>query len=224
MSRPLDTASPTGKAWGDYSSTSTLPNASGSTVTVNQGELALGDTASVAGVLYVVTAISSAGVATWTAAPAQGGAVTATTVTATGAITSSGGDIDAVGGHRVMIGPFKVTLAAGQSATAVPHVPAIAVAFTTLRAGSITAIRGNVDGAITGSSQQVNAFVLIDGTRVAASQMDFTEAGGETTALVSPGKDASTYTFTAGQTITVDYDSDTITNTPELEVWVEIEQ
>lgn len=249
MPRSQSTTRPTGQLWGYYSSTSELPNVSGSATQVP--DLDIGDLACVSSgsnvAIYVCT-VPAQSAATWSEIPYAGEAasgaleasttvtagtavVAGTTVTAgtgitstTGDIVATAGDLNAGGGHRVLLGPFKVTLAAGQSATAVPQLPSIAVAFTTLRAGSITAIRGNVDAAITGASQQVNAFVLIAGSRVAASQMDFTQAGAETTALVTPGKDAAGYTFTAGQTITVDYDSDTITNTPELEVWVEIEQ
>lgn len=133
------------------------------------------------------------------------------------------GDIDAGGGFRQLLGPFKVTLAADQADTDVP-IHAGDTAFKALRAGSVTGMRVNVDAAVTGASQDVRVFAVVGGTQIAASQLDITQSGGETTALYTASKDTTGHTFSAGDAITVEYDSDTITNTPELEVWLEIEQ
>lgn len=50
------------------------------------------------------------------------------------------------------------------------------------------------------------------------------QAGAEVVATAVIAKDAVGATFAANGAITVEYDSNTITNTPELEVWLEIEQ
>lgn len=180
----------------------TATNATSFEVTTGNLTVTLGD------------AIVSAGDLTVTAGDA--------TVTA-GNLTVTAGDLDAAGGHRTLLGPFKVTLAAGQTGTNVP-IQGAALAFEAMRAGSVVAMRARVDSAITGASQQVNVFAVVNGTQIAASQLDFTQAGAEVTGLYTTAKDTSLHTFTAGQEITVEYDSDTITNTPELEVWLEIEQ
>lgn len=247
MPRTLDPTKPTGAVWGPYPSTAELPNVAGAAVQSDQvtmGDLAC--TVSGTTVEFFVCTAPAQGAATWTEVPFAGGSITTistsgaisagttlaagTTVTAgtgitatTGNITATAGDLNAVGGHRTVIGPFKVTLAAGQTATAVPIVGAD-VAFATLRAGSVTAMRANLDAAVTGADQSVQVRVNIGGSTVAASEVDLTQAGAEVTALYSGAKDAVGFTFTAGQAIEVEYDSDTITNTPELEVWLEIEQ
>lgn len=241
MTRTVNVNVPDGAHWGAYASTSELPNVSGAAVQTNH--LNGGDIACVVSgssvEIYACTS-PALGAATWAEIPFAGGSITSistsgaiaagTTLTAgtgitatTGNITATTGDINAVGGHRAIVGPFKVTLAAGQTATAVPIVGAD-VAFATFRAGSVTAMRANLDAAVTGADQSVQVRVNIGGSTVAASEIDLTQAGAEVTALYSGAKDAVGFTFTAGQAIEVEYDSDTITNTPELEVWIELEQ
>ncbi len=90
MPRPIDDTlgSPTGRCstWGEFSSTTLLPNAAAATIQTNH--LNLGDTAGVAGELYVCTATTLGG-ATWAKLLRSGGTVTA-------AVTLSGGIAQAV--------------------------------------------------------------------------------------------------------------------------------
>lgn len=143
------------------------------------------------------------------------GTLTATTLVATG-------DVEAAGGFRQAIGPFFVTTAADQSAVGTKLGDTLAMTWVAPRAGSVTAAVGMLDTAITGAATTIKARVYKNGSLLnAALDLDFTQAGAEVKDYAVVAKD--TYTFAAGDEIDVVYTSTTITNTPKLVAFVEVE-
>lgn len=142
----------------------------------------------------------------------------------TGGIATTG-DLSAAGGFRSQLGPFTATLAAGQTAAAVlPAGVASAPGWVAQRAGSIVGFSCAISAAVTGADQSVTVKVRINGTAVAAANLALTQAGAETEARYAVAKDVALHTFAAGDNIDVVYDSNSITNTPVLSAWIEIEQ
>lgn len=145
-----------------------------------------------------------------------------TTGDVSGADVTASGDLDAAGGFRRLVGPAVVTLAADQTDTEVP-LGGAGVTWVAPRAGSITAFTGNIAAAITGSGTSVTVEVAVNGTPVAATALSFTEAGAETEDTYTTAKDTAGLTFAAGDNISVVYSSTTITNTPVLGCFIEVE-
>lgn len=183
--------------------------------TVSAEQLTSTDDATVTDALTAATVTGTTSVATGAAGSASVG---------TGGISTTG-DLSAAGGFRQQLGPFIATLAAGQTAAAVlPAGVASAPGWVAQRAGSITGFSAAVSAAVTGADQSATVKVRINGTAVAAANLAFTQAGAETEKRYAVAKDVALHTFAAGDNIDVVYDSDTITNTPVLSAWVEIEQ
>jgi hypothetical protein len=245
MARPIQDGAVhpiSGRWWGVFSATTTLPNASAGNGKA-QGALMVGDRAWVAGDGdYVCTATGARSLgATWVEDPIAGASIT-------GSLTLSGtmqaehlyttddlvvdglatvgetltvtGDIDAGGGLRAVVGPFTDTLAADQTDTELVFGVATH-AFIAMRAGSIVGISGQVSAAVTGASQDVEVQAVINGTPTVLV-LDFTQAGAEVKAQAVAAK--GTHAFVAGDLITIEYDSDTITNTPTIvaSLWIEM--
>lgn len=158
-------------------------------------------------------------------------ATTAITQGASGSIAagtggiSTTGDLSAVGGFRQQVGPFAGALAADQTDTVIrPAAVASAPGWVAQRAGSIVGFSAAISAAITGAGTTVAVSVRINGTIVAATQLDFTQAGGATEDRYAVAKDVALHTFAAGDNIDVVYTSTTITNTPAISAWIEVEQ
>jgi hypothetical protein len=132
------------------------------------------------------------------------------------------GDIAAAGGFRQSIGPFYVTTAADQAAVGTKFGDTINQTWVAPRAGSVTAVSGMIDAAVTGAGKSITARVYKNGALLnAALDLAFTQAGGETTKRAAAAKDA--YAFAAGDQLKIVYTTDTITNAPKLVVSLEIE-
>lgn len=158
-------------------------------------------------------------------------ATTAITQGASGSIAagtggiSTTGDLSAVGGFRQQVGPFAGALAADQTDTVIrPAAVASAPGWVAQRAGSIVGFSAAISAALTGAGTTVAVSVRINGTIVAATQLDFTQAGAETEDRYAVAKDVALHTFAAGDNIDVVYTSTTITNTPAISAWIEVEQ
>jgi hypothetical protein len=123
-----------------------------------------------------------------------------------------------LGAYRQTVGPAEVTLAADQTDTDVPL--SAAGGYVVPRDGHLTAVSGIISAAVTGSGQDVTVQVQVGGSDATGFTLSFTQAGGETEASATP----TAVAVSAGDVITVLYDSDTITNTPELAVWVQFEE
>ncbi len=125
------------------------------------------------------------------------------------------------GARRAIVGPFHGTLAASQTDTQLTFGAAATHEFVAMRAGSVIGFSAQLSAAITGASTTVTPVVAINGTPVAATALSFTQAGAEVTAqaTVSPGS----ATFSAGDLISVEYDSTGISNTPTITACLEIE-
>lgn len=161
------------------------------------------------------------------------GALSVTTLAASGASTLSGavtagstiaatGDISAAGGFRQSVGPFYVTTAADQTAVGTKLGDTVGLAWVAPRAGSVMGASGALDTAITGSDTTITARVYKNGSLLnAAFDLAFTEAGGEVSDYATAAKDA--HAFAAGDKLTVVYTSTTITNTPKLAAFLEVE-
>jgi hypothetical protein len=92
------------------------------------------------------------------------------------------------------------------------------------RAGSVIGLSAQISAAITGSGTTVTVEVAINGTAIASGPtVALTEAGAEVKGQDTAAKDATGHTFVAGDLISVIYTSTTITNTPTLNAYVEIE-
>ncbi len=221
MSRTQIPEQPTGAHWGEYASTSALPNASSGPVT---NHLNVGDLASVLGELYCCTSPGGSGdgtVSSWTEVSLSGGSLS-------GGLTL-GGDIEAAGGFRQTIGPFTAPGAAGVTAAAqtdldlrYSHTVTVASGryYVATRAGSIVGLSAAIEEPVEGTDQSIVVSATIDGEEVGLTA-SLTEAGGETEAVATAAKDV--LTFAAGALLGISYTSDTITNTPALVASLEIE-
>ncbi len=146
------------------------------------------------------------------------GAITAgTTITATG-------DIAAAGGFRQSIGPWTVTLAGSQTALGMIYgaVATVTAGWIAPTPGSLMSISGFLDAAVTGAGTNATFGVYKNGTIMnALTVLPFTQAGGLAVNQVTFAKD--TYTFAAGDNITVKYTSTAISNTPKAGVNIGVE-
>lgn len=141
-------------------------------------------------------------------------------LTVTGTVTATG-DLAAAGGFRRDVGPWAGTTAADQTGTALTFGGKTAP-WVAPRAGSIMGISAGLSAAITGASKTVIVHLNKNGALVnAALNLTFTTGGAETALYATATKD--TYTFAAGDKLTITYDSTTITNTPDVAVNVEVE-
>jgi hypothetical protein len=157
-----------------------------------------------------------------------GGALDVAGATTVVGLTASG-DLAAAGGFRQSIGPFYVTTAASQTAVGLKFGDTAGQAWVAPHAGSVTAMSGMIDTAVTGAGTSITArlykalaadpssFSLLD----AAYDLSFTQAGSELADRATAAKDA--HTFAAGDLLKVVYTTDAISNTPKLAVCVEVE-
>lgn len=151
---------------------------------------------------------------------------------AAGGVNVPAGDLTALGGFRMLAGPFVAPGAVGVTAAdqtdldcEYAPIAAAVIDFVATRAGSVMGISAAIDTAITGSGTQITAEITINGTEVVGGPVaTLTEAGAEVAASAVIAKDVAGAVFAAGDTIGVSYSSTTITNTPKLVVTVELEQ
>lgn len=139
----------------------------------------------------------------------------------TGGVSTTG-DLAAAGGFRSQIQGFTATLAADGTNTAFARFGVAARSWLAQRAGSIMGLSGKLSAALTGAGQHASVRVAINGTPIAAAELDFTEAGGETELTDTFVK--GTHAFVAGDEISLVVTTDTITNTPVVMADIEIEQ
>jgi hypothetical protein len=130
--------------------------------------------------------------------------------------------VSLAGAQKRDIGPFYVTTAASQTAVGTKFGDTVSQAWVAPRAGFITGASGMIDAAVTGAGTSIKARVYKNGVLVnAALDLDFTQAGGETTDYATV--DPTLYSFAAGDKITVVYTTTAISNTPKMVVDVEVQ-
>jgi hypothetical protein len=129
----------TGKHWGTYSAATELPNTSSG---VHSASLMLGDLASVGGELYVCTAFTGSGAATWTSQPATGGVAVFDDLTVTTDLQVDGNSV--YGGTLEVVGATYPTGGiAGTSPIRITTIPIGAVALASLGT-STTPVSGTI--------------------------------------------------------------------------------
>ena len=135
------------------------------------------------------------------------------------------GDLAAAGGFRTVLGPFYVTTAADQTDAQLTWGAAATHEYVAIRAGSVMGLSAQLSAAIThAGAGTLDVEVAINGTPIVSGPtVAFTTGGAEVKGQDTAAKDASGHTFAAGDLITVVYTSNTITNTPTLNAYVEIE-
>ena len=135
------------------------------------------------------------------------------------------GDIEAAGGYRCILGPFSVTTAADESDTPLLYGAAATHEFVATRAGSVTGLSAQLSAAITHATDgTLDVEVAINGTPIVSGPtVAFTDGGAEVKGQDTAAKDTTGHTFVAGDLINVVYTSNTITNTPTLNAYIEIE-
>lgn len=113
---------------------------------------------------------------------------------------------------------FTATLAADETDTGVPVHGSTVEVVPIYPAKSVKFVHATIDEALTGTGLTVVLSFNIDGTPVDDAEITFTEAGGETVATVSfdPGE----VSIDAESEVGFTYTSETITNTPDLTVWL----
>lgn len=126
--------------------------------------------------------------------------------------------LDALGAERKSVGGWSTTLAADQ--TADPIERGTVDLWVAQRDGFITGISAALSAALTdggGGDQTVSLKVVVAGGDASDALLVFTVGGGTT--------GAATFTpiaVAAGDTVELVYDSETITNTPTIDVDLEV--
>lgn len=135
----------------------------------------------------------------------------------TGKLTITVAHADA---DRQQVGPFTVTLAASQTNISLGY-GGSGVGWVAPKAGSLVGFSASLSAAVTAAD--ANCRLTKNGTPIAASQLDFTAVGAETKDFANFNKDATGFTFVAGDEIKVVYTSGAIGNTPVLVADFEVE-